>query len=300
MERYKFVLRRMRKRGERDLYTPALFERDRFFDFRPTDTNLAPPSFEPHYDRIRQRFDDGDVQVVGDKLLPPDRFSTLAVASQFPDARFIFIYRDLLHVASSFERRAQDPSDARWPEGNGHELAFEHWSESFRAADDLVAEIGCGRVLLVRPEVLYQPDARLCEVMFRFLGLEVEPAVRHNFQVLHDKWHERQTKPLALDDEVQASLTARADQTVLGRFDRRLAVQLLPTGGFRGPVNRARQASSARRFDAAAQARRAEMGPPTTLRDEARRQKAAQAGTGPAPAPSGPTPAATATGPADD
>jgi hypothetical protein len=269
MERYKFVLRRVRKAGQPELFSPELFEGERFLDFRETDTNLRPPSFDRHYARIERRFRLGEVEVVGDKLLPPDGYATLAVASQFPDARFIFIYRDLLHVASSFNRRARDPDDTRWPARNDHLVALEHWNESFAAADWLAAEIGCERLFVVRPEVLYQPDARLCEAMFDFIGLGMHEAVSENFQRLHDKWHDRQVKSLALDDVEQADLLARLDRSVLDRYDRRVHDQMLEVTGWRRRWNLRQQARSVRRFDDAARRRAAEMGPPRSLLDDA-------------------------------
>ena len=45
MERYKYLLRGVRTRRVTRRLCPSHFEPGRFFDFRPTDTNIIPPSF---------------------------------------------------------------------------------------------------------------------------------------------------------------------------------------------------------------------------------------------------------------
>ncbi len=82
MERYKYVLREMRQRQDPDLFTPALFEPERFLDFRPTDTNPVPPRFDEHYAPIRARLAAGSITQIGDKLVPIGLFNIRAVAHQ--------------------------------------------------------------------------------------------------------------------------------------------------------------------------------------------------------------------------
>ncbi len=227
MERYKFILREMRTQRSPELLTPAHFERDRFLDFRPTDTNLVPPRFAEFYARIEQRFDAGTITWAGDKVLPPDTFTTLALANHFPGARFVFTFRDLLRVASSFDVRAQDPEDPDWPARNDHEIAYRHWVEALDATDALVAKVGVERVFLVRPRRLYQRNGEMYRAMFAFLGLDTDPSVDAQFEGLCAKWHGRQEKPLVLDEPTQRSLLARIDQAQLRRYHDRAEDQLV-------------------------------------------------------------------------
>jgi hypothetical protein len=69
MERYKFLLSRRRDGAQ---FGPALFEPERFFDFRPGDTNVNPDlgHFTGHYTKAKRRFEHGPVEYVGDKLMP--------------------------------------------------------------------------------------------------------------------------------------------------------------------------------------------------------------------------------------
>jgi hypothetical protein len=255
MERYKFVLREMRRTRNPELLTPDLFERDRFLDFRPTDTNLIPPSFERFYQRIEERFDRGTVSVVGDKILPTDPFVVESLAERYPDARFVFIYRGLLRVASSFDVRAADPDDA-WPARNDHEMALRQWSEAFDAADVLVTRLGAQRLFVIHPDALYEPDGRVCRALFGFLDLDVTEPVAENFAVLSQKWRQRQEKPLAVDAATQRSLLERVDERQLDRYRRRVDQQLPRDRSRIGAWDRRRaeRATAAFEFEAAVRA----------------------------------------------
>jgi Sulfotransferase family len=217
MERYKYVLREMRRTRHARLLTAEHFERERFLDFRETDTNLIPPNFGDLYQRITEHFDQGRVAFVGDKVMPPDTFLTLALADSFPDARFIFIFRDLLRVASSFNVRAQNPLDS-WPAQNDHQQAYRHWCESFDAADALIDRVGDDRVFVVSPERLFRSNGLLCGAMFQFLDLEPDEFVDQFFTMIRVKWQLRLHEPLALDRATQDSLLAGVDGARLARY----------------------------------------------------------------------------------
>jgi len=131
MERYKYLLNRSRAGGDDEGYGPPLFEPDRFFDFRPTDTNIRPPKYDKHYKMARRKFDEQWLRVVGDKIMPslmdaPSAgtagrspglsgatgeigFTSVLVSimERFPDPKFVFIYRDIGAVAGSFSRRTR-------------------------------------------------------------------------------------------------------------------------------------------------------------------------------------------------
>jgi hypothetical protein len=223
MERYKQRL------GIRDLPTfgPPLFEPERFMDFRPGDTNITinTPRFRGHYELAAARFRDGDVRYVGDKIVakPP---LALALKAQFPSPKIVFIYRDLLRVASSFCVRARNPDDANWPKDRTHETALARWNEAFAAIDAFDNAPGPGDVFLVRHERLFNGDKRTCDAMFRFLGLDVGADVEKQFQGATANWAEHESKPLALSDEQTASLEAQLDRDMVQRFDAEFEAQL--------------------------------------------------------------------------
>jgi Sulfotransferase family len=233
MERYKNLIKRRPK-----AFRPALFEPDRFFDFQEGDTNLNPSRFgghrlhhlRVHYDEAYRRFADGTVRYVGDKVRAHE--SVLSpIAAQFPSPKFVFIYRDLLRVAGSFNARAGNPRDRNWPATNDHEFAVKRWYESFATADALIERIGLENVFIVKHERLFNGEMRTCHALFRFLGLDTSSSVRRNFRARTATWEERQTKPPDLTADQRDLVLQHLDHGVLDRFDSRFEEQFARYGG---------------------------------------------------------------------
>jgi Sulfotransferase family len=233
MERYKYIFRTMRRTHDPELLDAGHFEAERFLDLRETDTNHTPGRFGAHYESARQRFAAGDVAWVGDKVMPPDEWLLLTLADRFPSARFVFVYRDLLRVANSFEVRARNPDDANWPTENDHRLGAEHRRTAFRTVEALGARAGWDRVFVVRAERLFAADPREAEAMFAFLDLDldddldgdgddgtVRSAVEARRLELRTQWARRQSTPLILSLDQQRWLLEDAGTDDDERFDR--------------------------------------------------------------------------------
>lgn len=217
MERYKYRL------GGAALasFGPALFEPDRFLDFEPDDTNITPENkrFRGHYDLAARRLTNGEVRYIGDKVAAKKSVAR-AIQRQFPSPRMVFIYRDLLRVASSFCVRARNPADQNWPETSTHKTALTRWNDAFDAIDVLMTGPEPQNVFLVRYEHLFNGDERTCDAMFRFLGLDVTPDVRKHFAAATAHWDDHESKALELSDEQRAFLESELDSDLVGRFDR--------------------------------------------------------------------------------
>lgn len=216
MERYKYWLG-----GRLDQFGPTLFEVDRFLDFQAEDTNITPDieRFRRHYELAEQRLRDGNVRHIGDKVVAKPAVVS-AIQRQFPSPKTIFIYRDLLRVASSFCVRARNPNDKNWPEDSTHKTALDRWTGAFAAADALIDGPEPHNVFVVRYEQLFNGDERTCEAMFAFLDLEVTPEVRKHFAAATAHWDEHESKELQLSESQLAYLHAQADTEVARRFDR--------------------------------------------------------------------------------
>jgi hypothetical protein len=224
VERYKHLL--TSRRGRRT-FTTDLFEPDRFLDFRPGDTNINPASgqFANHYRRAERRLRRGDVAYMGDKV-PLGKKAVSAVEKRLPGPKFLFIYRDLLPVASSFAVRARNPDDRNWPASDNHEVALERWNLAFAIADDLSNLVGSDRLFVVKYERLFNRDAGTRDAIFHFLGLEVTPSVQQHFEARTAGWNDRRAKPLALSRSEQERVERGLDHRTLERFDRRFEEQL--------------------------------------------------------------------------
>jgi len=224
MERFKYRLSRQELPG----FGPSLFEPDRFLDFQPGDTNITPtanPRFLTHFELATERLRRGDVRYIGDKLIAKPHLA-LAIKAQFPAPKVIFIYRDLLRVASSFCVRARNPDDTNWPEDRNHRTALERWNEAFDAIDAFDAAPQPGSAFVVRYERLFDGDERTCRAMFAYLDLEVTTEVEQQFNAATAHWDEHLAKPLALADTQIAELEATLPGSSLERFDARFASQL--------------------------------------------------------------------------
>jgi hypothetical protein len=217
MERYKHWLGgdRLAQLG------PGLFEAERFLDFRDDDTNITPKieRFRGHYDLAAERLRHGDVRYIGDKV-PAKVPVVQAIQQQFPSPKMVFIYRDLLRVASSFCVRARNPDDQNWPEDSTHKTALARWNGAFAAADTIMSGSSPDDVFVVRYEQLFNGNSQTCEAMFAFLGLGVTDAVRKHFAAATANWDQHESKDLVLSDSQVEFLLAGADTEALNRFDR--------------------------------------------------------------------------------
>jgi hypothetical protein len=217
MERYKYRL----GGAALDTFRPDLFEVDRFLDFRDDDTNITPSvdRFRKHYDLAEERLRQGDVRYIGDKVAARRQTAT-AIQHRFANTKVVFIYRDLLRVASSFCVRARNPDDTNWPETSTHEVALARWNEAFEAAAVFLDGPAPEDLFVVRYERLFNGDSRTCEAMFRFLGLDVTPDVDKHFTAATAHWDEHESKQLELTEQQQQFLLDELDQDRLDRFDR--------------------------------------------------------------------------------
>jgi hypothetical protein len=212
MERFKFLYS---KHAETDL--SRLFEPARFFDFRPGDTNLLPDvdaRWRKHYDAIAAKHRAGTLSVIGDKALATPGI-VRALTATFPRARWIFIFRDLEGVASSFVGRADNPADVNWPPEKRHESALSDWRGAFEAVEGL---LGDGRMFPVRYERLFAGDRSAFRAMFGFLEVEVEDLLERRFDAMTKDWDVRKSKDSLLGSSERAWLASRRPTDLEHRF----------------------------------------------------------------------------------
>lgn|GEM_PF-3978874 len=124
MERY----RSLAATGELFTAAEALFERDRFFDWRPEDTSVRLSGGKYHnlYESLREKYDQAIYH--GDK--GPHYYARANNLLQaFPGAKMIIIWRAIEEVAMSWQRRSVDQSS--WPAENDASAALGQASQMF-------------------------------------------------------------------------------------------------------------------------------------------------------------------------
>ncbi|MEM9313171.1 MAG: sulfotransferase [Pseudomonadota bacterium] len=192
-----------------DELQPALFEEERFFDFRDSDTNNTPEkreSFANHYALMRERYAGGRMRVIGDKH--PGYFRHYdALDSRFPDARFVFMLRHPAAVARSYEARLARPND-RW-QWSGED-AVNDWNESIQRTRDFMARAP-GRLFVCQFERFYAGDVDYYRELLAFVGVTPDSAAEQAYLRSTKRWDARSegyptTLPAGTDVETLGAL----------------------------------------------------------------------------------------------
>ncbi|MEO9892503.1 sulfotransferase [Aurantibacter sp.] len=111
----------------------SLFTKEKFFDISVSETSVGvrPGKYREYYDLHKSKYE--NVRLVGDKYPQLYKFWPALMKEFGEGGKYIFIYRDIFSVASSFNVRAQNPKD-RWPEENDYKAAVDIWNKSLELA----------------------------------------------------------------------------------------------------------------------------------------------------------------------
>lgn len=215
LERYKTLFSRSYE------VSPALFHEDRFFDFRKDDTTFAPGSERrseeatAFYDKARSKFP--TAKFIGDKYPQFFRFYD-RLFRKLPNARVIFIVRDPLYVAQSWQRRSEDSSG--WPERNDARRAVQYWNDAL-AYTLAYTQIKKNAFVLVDYEQFFAARTDGLLELLGWIGADLAPAIKA--QVIADAVPEFErsetvlAKPMDLPTNVVADVSLEADQNLYRR-----------------------------------------------------------------------------------
>ncbi len=184
---------------------------------RPEDTNVQYPKV---YEAAKPKFKSSKLQYVGDKV--PMYFRRFQELNRsFPDAKLIFLYRDVFDVASSFNVRAQNANDT-WPLQNDYKVAVEIWNESLEKALKFIRRTETQNIFILKYEAFFCGDLRYLDALYDFLELEVTDNVRSKFTSYCRDWDQRKSKPLNLDDEMREHISAKMNRKSLFWIEKHL------------------------------------------------------------------------------
>ena len=111
--------------------SPALFEYDRFFTMHAGDTFYDDlDAFHPYYQVARARWH--GATFIGDKV--PGLYRTFRrLGRMFPGVKVLCMFRDVVDVAASYKRRAEDTTDTTWGRTQGVDAAISDWGHAIAA-----------------------------------------------------------------------------------------------------------------------------------------------------------------------
>jgi hypothetical protein len=204
IERYKALYGRP---GE--VISAELFNRARFFDYRPTDTNirLARGGFARLYREMDGKFD--QARYVGDKL--PRLYQLYdRVAEALPAAKFIYLVRDPLRTASSWQVRADNARDS-WKPENDFRRSIAEWNRANQLTLQFIAK-DPARVLVVRYEDFFGGDNTALNATLKWLDLRRAESL--------DEAYRTQFAPEAVSISQKTSVLSPAQQhEIAGQVD---------------------------------------------------------------------------------
>lgn len=156
---------------EFDKFVPALFDYERFFDFRPSDSG----HFDKGISKTTQEYYQGMMEKWGDKLYIGDKIPTLfenfcEVERRFQNVKFVHITRHIYDVAKSWETRMRQGT---LPATYDYIKAVDVWNRALIKAMEYRASASTGLLLVDYERVFGDGNIqRLLEFIDRRLKTE--------------------------------------------------------------------------------------------------------------------------------
>ena len=186
-------------------FLPSLFTPERFCQMDEQEPKRAANQF------LLKKFESGrPLAFIGDKI--PRLYARLDVLErEFPEASIIYIFRDPLEVAHSWQKRADNPQDS-WPSTNGRVAAIAEWTKSIDAMVEALPRWKARATIIdyatffnvSTPEALGTNIARL----YKRLGLGMRP--ENMEKVVKRFWRQEPNLPSLSDDPTLAAMVEQA------------------------------------------------------------------------------------------
>lgn len=154
--------------------TAQSFEREQFFDWSQDLTNITPDVgwAAPRIALLDAKWDIARYR--GDKMTT---IRALRLWETIPDARFVFIVRDIAQVAYSWDQRSLNTDDVGWRRDAGAEKAVSAWNTAIHRVRRAVTLRPDNAVVVDYARFFADPEASSLRAVMSFLGLDVEPVL---------------------------------------------------------------------------------------------------------------------------
>ena len=208
IERYGKRLLRVREGDQRGLFT-----RDRFFTYKAGDADVDFNVAHKDLAEISKRKLD-NAAFVGDKV--PRLYRRLRfIDGAFANCVVVYIVRNPMHVAASWQTRAEKAND-RWPTRNGFREATIEWNESIELAMQSRRTFGNRLILLSYDRVFGSRRFAVWREMMRRLDLPAKP--NESTRRFLDSAFRRATGPRELSPDILQYVSRSADYITYARL----------------------------------------------------------------------------------
>ena len=154
--------------------TPDRFDRERFFDWSEDLTNITPDVewSAPRIALLDAKWDTARYR--GDKMTI---IRAQKIWETVPDARFVFIVRDIAQVAHSWEQRSANEGDDGWRRGTGGVRSVAAWNVATRRVRRAVRQRPEHACVVEYERFFGDPDAASLRGVCAFLDLDPAPVL---------------------------------------------------------------------------------------------------------------------------
>ena len=205
IERYRLLTNR-----RPESLTPALFDKERFFEIKESDTTVKA---HRDYERLQRKWD--SARIVGDKN-PRYFLMYKRILEAFPQCKIAYLVRNIQPVASSWNARASNPSD-RWPGTNDYKPAVELWNKANKVSLEWI-ENHPDQIVAVNYESIFSGNKKHLERVLEGLEINPHPKLIAKFEAMTANWQERVSKPHQLTDEQRSYISINADVATYSRL----------------------------------------------------------------------------------
>jgi len=189
--------------------TPEHFLKDRFL--HPVKEETAHFEREDMFDAFRVKWDQNTLRYIGDKV-PGYHRQLDYLAKTFPGCKILFLLRNLIKVASSYNVRAYDGKN--WPESKDYRRATSDWNESLQGLKQFIDAGFADQVHVVNYESFFSGSQPHLQATYGFLGIERTPAVQQAYNRITNRWEKFSSKSLNLDDTMKAYIEEHKDKAL--------------------------------------------------------------------------------------
>jgi hypothetical protein len=175
----------------------SLFKKERFFSLQEGDTFSTDIS---KYDCMKPTFDNSVYR--GDKI--PKLYNYFdSLFSELPTSKVLFIIRDILDVAASYNARANNENDTDWLRDQNYVAAVDDWNASLVALYQSLYEKK-NAIIPVFYEDFFGNESSI-GVIYEKLGLSITAEIQEGFSTFVNKYKQlnsgNEKTKLANDEE---------------------------------------------------------------------------------------------------